>query len=166
MLFLLQPEENVTNIKAQLTNNGGFISGRVTNTSGNGIKDVRVIAQDVTKEAGIAWTDTDADGFYSIPRIPTCNAKVYFNSNRQYLNYVAEWYNDANSHASAGTVAVIFGQETTGVNAVLAPIPLVNITTTSLLNGEVAVPYEIALEATADGSSTTGALSAVLCPQD
>ena len=139
---------NVPNIKAQLTNNGGFISGRVTNTSDIGIKDVRVYAQDNTKEGAIAWTDTDANGYYTIPRIPTCNAKVYFNTNRQYLNHVAEWYNDANSHASAGTVAVTFGQETTGVNAVLAPISPFNITTTLLPNGEVAVPYEIALEAT------------------
>ena len=137
---------HLSGIDAQLLDNGGFISGRVTNTSGNGIQDVRVLAQDSTKEAAIAWTDTDADGYYTIPRIPTCNAKVYFFTDGRFLNYVSEWYNDMNSHASAGTVAVTFGQETSGINAVLAPIPPVNIATTSLPNGEVAVPYEITLE--------------------
>ncbi len=139
---------NMSGHDVQLIENGGFISGRVTNTSDNGIKDVRVFAQDNIKEGAIAWTETDADGYYTIPRIPTCNAKVYFNSDRQYLNHVAEWFNDASSHASAGLVSVTEGQETGGINAILAPIPSVNIETESLPNGEVAVPYEIALEAT------------------
>jgi photosystem II stability/assembly factor-like uncharacterized protein len=139
---------NESGVNAQLLDNGGFISGRVTNISMNGIKDVQVYAQDANKEAAIAWTWTDADGNYTIPRIPTCNAKVYFNTDLQYLNYVAEWYNDSSSHASAGTVAVTFGQETPNINAVLAAIPPVNITTTSLSNGEVAAAYEVVLEAT------------------
>jgi uncharacterized repeat protein (TIGR02543 family) len=138
---------DLTGVNAQLVENGGFISGRVTNNSGGGIKNVRVIAQDAAREMGIAWTDTDADGYYTIPRIPTCSAKVFFNTNGQYLNYVSEWYNDANSHDSAGTVAVTENQETPNINAVLAAIPPVNITTASLPGGEVVSPYEAIIEA-------------------
>jgi photosystem II stability/assembly factor-like uncharacterized protein len=139
---------DISGIDAQLVDNGGFISGRVTNMSGHGIKDVRVLAQDITKEAAIAWADTNADGYYRIPRIPTCQAKVKFDTDRNYLNYVTEWHNGMNSHANAGTVDVFFDQETPNINAVPAPVPSVNITTTALSNGEVAVPYNAVLEVT------------------
>ncbi len=139
---------NVSGIDAQLLDNGGFISGRVTNTSGNGIKDVRVLAQDNTIKGAIAWTDTDSDGYYTIPRVPTCNAKVFFNADLQYLNFVSEYYNDKSTYSSADSVAVTFDMETPNINAILTSIPPVNITTTSLSNGEVAAAYDVALEAT------------------
>jgi len=142
------PGADLTNIKAQLTNNGGFITGRVTDMSGNGVKDVQVIAQDAALEAAISWTISDSDGYYTIPRIPTCQAKVCFDADLNFLNYVSEWYDNSSTHAGAGTVAVTFGQTTPGINAVLAPIPPVDITTTSLSNGEVAAPYEAILGVT------------------
>jgi photosystem II stability/assembly factor-like uncharacterized protein len=154
---------NKTDINAKLTNNGGFISGRVTDMSGNGIKDIQVVAQDASIEAAMSWTLSDNDGYYTLPRIPTCNAKVFFDADLNFLNYSSEWYNDSSTHAGAATVAVTFSQETTGIDAILASIPPVNIMTTSLSNGEVAAPYEVALEAAGgrefyDWSLISGAL--------
>ncbi|UCE41771.1 MAG: carboxypeptidase regulatory-like domain-containing protein, partial [Candidatus Aminicenantes bacterium] len=139
-------------INAQLESGAGSITGRATNSSGVGIEGVVVQSIDSTKEvmfAGSAWTDSE--GFYTINHMTDGDVKIYFNADYHplyYVPYVSEYYNDKNAYVNADPVPTALGQTTSGINAVLAPIPPVNITTTSLPNGEVAVPYEVALEAT------------------
>ena len=100
--------EETANINAQL-GYGGTISGTVTDAvSGLPIANVTVSARD---EANIAINSrvTNADGQYTIYRVPACNVKLYFNAGT--TGYVSEWYNDKASFATADLVPVTADQE-------------------------------------------------------
>jgi protocatechuate 3,4-dioxygenase beta subunit len=135
----------VPNINASLAALGGSIAGRVTNELGAGIAGVTVQAQDVSRAAGIYSGATDADGYYSIGRVPPGQAKVFFNADAAYLNYVSEYYSDKSGHGGADTVSVATGEMTPGINAVLATRPGLAVTTASLPGGTIASAYSAQL---------------------
>ena len=139
--------QTISGIDAQLADNGGFISGWVIDVSGAGIEGVWVYARDSIKQGMIAGDETDADGYFTIPRIPTCQAKVHFNTDLNYLNFVSEYYDNKSSFENADLVAATLGETTENINAALAPIPVLAITTSSLPSGQLAVPYNASLQA-------------------
>jgi len=136
----------VTGINGQLTDSGGSISGRVTDGT-LGIVDVWVTVRDSTKQTNVAAIATLADGTYTISCIPAGEVKVYFNTDLPFLNYVSEYYNDRSTFATAHSVPVTLGQTTSGIDSVLSAGPPLSITTASLPNGEMGVPYSTSLQA-------------------
>ena len=139
--------QTITDINAQLADNGGFISGKVTVDGSIGIENVRILVYDSAKKAVISSGMTGPDGSYSVPRIPTCQAKVFFDADLGYLNYASEYYNDQSLFDNATPVPATLGQTFPGVEAVLAPRPALAITTTSLPSGEMGVSYTTSLQA-------------------
>jgi hypothetical protein len=118
----------------------------VTDTNGFGIEGVLVAARDDTQNFTIAYSVTDADGNYTVPRMPTDKIKVFFNA--YYTGYVSEWYNNEDSFETAQLVTTNAGKTTANINAVLDKIPDLTITTPSLPDGELGVEYSATLEAT------------------
>ena len=100
-------------INAQLAE-GGIISGRVTDVSGNGIEDISV----QVNYLNIVNTFTDSDGNYSVGGMSSGQYKIFFRSFQK--NYVPEWYNDKASFDTAEQVTVTIGQTTSGIDAQLA----------------------------------------------
>jgi hypothetical protein len=80
------------------------------------------------------------DFSYAIPRIPACQAKVYFNADFNSLNYASEWYNNKRSYELANTASIIQEATTSGIDADLAGRSPISITTTELSNGTVKLP--------------------------
>jgi|GEM_PF-1013610 len=132
---------NVTGIDGVLSNETGLITGRVTNGSGLPVEGVTVAAQDASLAAVCYSTTTDADGRYTLRRMPTAPFKVFFNPNPAYLNYLAEYYNDKGGHGDADAVEVTVGNTTSGIDAVLAERPALAVTTESLGAGELGAAY-------------------------
>lgn len=136
------------NIDAVLADNGGRIEGRVENSNGQGIGGVQVVAYDSTIQAQISFAYTDANGYYSVPRIPTCFVKLAFSTDDNKLPYLSEFYNDSPSYAGAEPVSVVLGQTTTLLlDVVLSDRTNLSVTSTSLPNGDVGTPYSQALVA-------------------
>lgn len=91
----------------------GSISGRVTDVlTGLPISDVTVEAVNLSIE-----TKTDAGGRYRLANVPAGDRYVLFDSDR----YAYEYYVDAPRMFLAQTVKVVAGEETTGIDAALAP---------------------------------------------
>jgi len=111
--------QTTSGIDAQLAE-GGYISGRVTDSSGMvGIAEVSVQICDLSQN----WyngTSTNSDGYYTIQGISAGDYKIVFRTNSTPGNYLEEWYNDKNSFESADAVSVTAGQTTTGIDAQLA----------------------------------------------
>jgi hypothetical protein len=105
------------NINAQLAG-GGIISGRVTNSSGSGIANVVVSANDLNFNL-IRYGQTDANGNYSIQGLPTGSHKIFFSTSSAGY-YVGEWYNDKAPKNEADQVSVTVGQTTSKIDAMLA----------------------------------------------
>lgn len=124
----------------------GTITGTVTNGLGAPIAGVTVIAQDAALAAGYYSTLTDAAGHYTLRRLPTCQAKVWFNADTGRLVYLSEFYNDKGDHGIADLVDVTVGETTSGIDAVLAEQPALTVTTELLAIGELAVPYNSTME--------------------
>ena len=95
----------VTGIDAELSDASVTVTGRVTNGSGAGIAGIEVIAQDTGRLSAYSSGMTDGEGYYSIPRLPTCQTKVLFNADRSYLNYANEYYNDKAEYGTADAVS-------------------------------------------------------------
>ena len=91
-----------------------------------------VVAQDTAIPTAFHSTVTDADGNYTLRRMPTCQAKVWFNADAGYLNYFSEYHNDKGDHGSADAVNVTAGETTSGIDAVLAEQPALSVTTGGL----------------------------------
>jgi hypothetical protein len=105
------------NISAQL-GGGGIISGRVTNTTGNGIANVNVSVNDLSNNY-VKGGLTDANGYYSAQGLAAGTYKVAFYP-PQGSYYVSQWYNGKADQASADPVSVTVGATTGGINAQLA----------------------------------------------
>jgi hypothetical protein len=99
---------------------GGSVSGRVTNSTGTlGIANVEVQICDLNGY----WhpgTNTDNDGYYTLKGLPGGDYKIEFRAHWVPGNYVSEWYNDQDSFDNADPVTVTVGQTTTGIDAQLA----------------------------------------------
>jgi len=137
----------VPGIDAELDEECGWITGRVTDGFDAGIAGVTVVAQDMARTPAYTTAVTDGDGNYRLTRLPTCQTKIFFNADIAYLNYANEYHNDKGDHGSADAVAVTVGETTANINAVLAARPALTVTTGSLPNGELGVAYSAALGA-------------------
>jgi protocatechuate 3,4-dioxygenase beta subunit len=108
--------QTVGNIDAQLME-GGIITGRVTDGSGNGITGVSIEIRDATNYTFI-WAGTDGSGYYTAQGVPAGNWRVFFRAS-QSSNFVSEYYNDKLIQTSADLVNVIAGQTTANIDAQL-----------------------------------------------
>ena len=131
----------LTDVNAELSDVMATITGRVTKPGGGGIENVIVVAYDATRAAPLGSAATNAAGDYSISGLPTGSVKVQFDADKPYLAYLSEYYIDSASHGAASLVAVTAGETTSGIDAVLADVPALGVTTVSLPGGELAVPY-------------------------
>ncbi len=95
----------------------GFISGKVTNSDGQGIYNVYVGACN-SNSSSCSASVTAPDGSYTIKGLPTDSYSVYFNPDGSA--YFGQWYNNKSSQSSADKVSVIVPNTTAGINAVLA----------------------------------------------
>jgi len=96
---------------------GGIISGRVTDSLGNGLLNVDVYAWGLTGNV-LGYIGTDSSGYYTLEGIRPGNCKVSFETYGQ-INYISEFYNDKSDWGSADTVSVTAGQTTNLPDAVL-----------------------------------------------
>ncbi|MCX6583459.1 MAG: carboxypeptidase regulatory-like domain-containing protein [Candidatus Aminicenantes bacterium] len=99
---------------------GGIMSGRVTDTGGNGIANVHVSVRNAYSNGQYKYKYTDGSGNYTIQGIPASLCKVYFNTDSTTASYVPEWYNDKTDSYYAQIFTVTPGQTFSGINAVLA----------------------------------------------
>jgi protocatechuate 3,4-dioxygenase beta subunit len=99
---------------------GGIMSGRVTDTGGNGIANVRVSVRNAYNNGQFKYKNTDGSGNFTIQGIPASLCKVYFNTDSTSASYVSEWYNDKTDPYYAQIFTVTPGQTFSGINAVLA----------------------------------------------
>ena len=107
-----------TTVDAQLAAYPRLISGTVTDAQGRGLDGVEV---SLYRNVGRSWTwvndvGTDADGLYDVP----VTAGEYRLSFTEYDNRLREWWNDAETLATATSVVVAAGADRTGINAQLA----------------------------------------------
>ena len=112
------------NIDAQL-DPGGSIAGKVTNQAGIGIKSLSVSAYDLNHNS-MNSEQTDTNGNYVIPGLPTGEYKVYisgFSSCSTGECYSSEWYDDKHSFDLANSVPVVVNQTTPNIDAVLSNCP-------------------------------------------
>jgi photosystem II stability/assembly factor-like uncharacterized protein/protocatechuate 3,4-dioxygenase beta subunit len=146
--IIVGADQTISGINAQLLQNGGFISGHVTDNLARGIPGVVVYVRDGIKQGTVSSIETGADGNYSVPRIPSGDVKAYFDADYNRFGVASEYYNDKPSHAAADLVQGVLGQTTPNINSVLAPIPALSIGTASLPNAEIGGTYNAALQAT------------------
>lgn len=105
--------EITSGIDAALTA-GGIVTGHVTDTSGDPLESIFVSA----RTAGGTWVGgsvTDSSGSYVIQRLGTAEFKIRFDG----WGFVPEWFDNKPSLESADLVAVVAGQTTAGLDAVL-----------------------------------------------
>ena len=100
---------------------GGSISGHVTNSSGDPLANVSVSAQTLPCCSGPSgFASTDAAGNYKINGLPTGNYQVQFTpSFGGSSGLLGEYYNNTTTAAQANPVAVVAGADTPAINASL-----------------------------------------------
>ncbi|MCP4215288.1 MAG: hypothetical protein GY765_11565, partial [bacterium] len=95
---------------------GGGVSGRMTDAGGNGVPNARVDVFNTDYDY-LAGAVTDENGDYNVNGIPQGLCKINFSGSSG--NYLSEWYNDKADFDHADTVMVTVGQTVT-INAQLA----------------------------------------------
>jgi len=107
--------QTTSNINAQLEQGGG-ISGRVIDGSGNGIYRalVKVFNANFSQ---ITSRMTDYDGYYTIGGIPGGSYRIWFDG--YFCGYASEWYNDKINFYSGDALTVTAGPTIGGINAQL-----------------------------------------------
>ena len=88
---------------------GGSISGHVTDSSGAGLANVSVSAQTATCCGTGGFASTDANGNYTISGLPAGNYQVQFTA-PSGSGLVSEYYNNTTNSSTATPVAVTVGQ--------------------------------------------------------
>ncbi len=122
-------ENTTANINAQLQlQEGGKISGRVMDSNGKGIKNIEVRAHDATNQNAFGYAISDADGRYTITSILSGSYKIHFEDGL-YDNfyYDSEWYNDKTSFQAADAMAVVPGETTEILDAVLIKKKIIDV---------------------------------------
>jgi len=102
---------------------GGTISGRVTNESGTGLKDVRVriFSADTKEYYNNHNVMTDRNGYYTLTNVHPGQVLVFFAANEIIGgNYLSEFYNDKSAIETADALDVAPGGFYPNINAVLA----------------------------------------------
>jgi protocatechuate 3,4-dioxygenase beta subunit len=105
--------QTTSGVDAQL-DEGGMITGTVTDKNGVGLESITVSAWDLNNNC-IDYTYTNAAGFYTLYKLFSGNYKIQFYDS----NYFPEWYNDKDSFDSADSVSVSEGQTTIDINVQL-----------------------------------------------
>jgi uncharacterized protein YegP (UPF0339 family) len=108
---------STTGIDAVLSETGG-IKGKVSESSGNGIPDVRVCAFYLTGDYAGCWS-TDSSGDYELSHLKEGSYKLRFDAAYTSGMYALEWYNDKDSEEVADLISVSPGNFTSGIDAVL-----------------------------------------------
>jgi hypothetical protein len=113
------------NINAQL-GSGSAISGRVTNSLGQGIENVAVNVYNTSNE-WVCDAYTDLNGDYTAYGLRTGTYKIYFEADFAVVDdlclsnpYQSEWYNDKADFNSATPVTVTAPDTTRNINAQLS----------------------------------------------
>jgi hypothetical protein len=105
-------------INAQLEM-AGKISGRVTDSSGNGVENIPVNVYDFNFQfINGTWIDTGSSGYYSV-KVPAGTWKVAFFATQSTGFYLDEWYNNKKTFDTADGVTVVAGQITSNIDAQL-----------------------------------------------
>jgi len=97
----------------------GSISGRVTDSVGVGIGNIRVevyvygLADN--SDGYQSYSSTDAQGYYTISGLSDGSYVLHF-TDYDLVRYFDEWYNDKSTYATANPVAVTGGGTTPGIN--------------------------------------------------
>ncbi len=134
-LVAVPPGATIYNINATPAT-GGSISGTVTGTtSPSGVAGTIITIYDAG-DSVVGEVVTDSGGGYSYANLPTGSYKVRFSRDQQSCSTVA-WYNAKNDSITATQVAVIAGQERTGINALLPTGKLLG----TLLNADTGKPF-------------------------
>ena len=112
--------ENKKEINAEL-NEGGKISGTVTNTSKVGLEGIEVVAFQAGGEEFIGeYSSTEAGGKYTVVGLPKGSYTVeFYPENRFELNLVPQYYKEVSFAKEATSVVVAEGATTTGIDAKL-----------------------------------------------
>jgi hypothetical protein len=123
-LVPISPRETTSGKNAQLDTRG-IVTGRVTDSSDNGLRGVVVSAYDTIQSTVPLLTSavTDADGNYSLGRLFTMTSRICFTPPNTSL-YRSEFYDDKSAFAAADGVSVTSGQTTTGIDAALGLKPV------------------------------------------
>lgn len=113
----------LTNINAELERLA-VIKGKVTNSSGNPVADVTVMAEAAPTAPDFMWSErqqayTDATGAYTLTSLYADVYRIAFRD-QQYKRYSSEYYNDVYDPAAATPLTVTFNSTTTNINAQLA----------------------------------------------
>ena len=101
---------------------GGQIRGRVTDGSGNPVSGIQVIPYDAASNRylGVSGGLTIANGTYSLV-VRAGQTKVCFDTSVNPASGLrSQFFNNQNSHDTAGTVTVVKDQTTPNIDAVLA----------------------------------------------
>ncbi|MFC2160732.1 carboxypeptidase regulatory-like domain-containing protein [Acidobacteriota bacterium] len=146
-IVFVSPGQTLSDVNAEISENGGTISGRITDSSDIGIEHIRVYAYDETVRGMISQGFTDENGDFTVGRLPTCNTKLYFDADYTRTNFYSEYYFDSNTYEDAFPVAVIEDQDTGGINVILSERTPLNIVTSTLSSGTVAQPFNAVIEA-------------------
>jgi protocatechuate 3,4-dioxygenase beta subunit len=135
---------------------GGAVSGRVTDSSGNGLANVLVSTFDPsTPGYGPYVALTQLDGTYTVAGLAAGSYQVCFHSQpdsgTSSTGYLDECYDDQPPHTSSGTpVAVSLGQASAGVDAELALAGAITGQVTDASNASVT---GVGIEAWVSGAS-------------
>jgi protocatechuate 3,4-dioxygenase beta subunit len=109
----------VRTMNAQLVA-GATISGRVTNSAGEGIDSVQVMTYSTTTESWLgASAFTDEQGYYTLKGVQAGGVKVKFDASQAPTSYDSKWSNDKYSFLLADVLNLTVGQTRTLVNASL-----------------------------------------------
>lgn len=130
-LIPVSPDETIQNINAQLTT-GGQITGRVTDSQGNGLGGVDVIVYAHLPSniySQVSDAVTNANGDYAAGGLDTGQYVVGFF--HQQFQYHFEYYNDKQSYLDADDIAVSVGQVTANIDAQLADRHIINLSQTA-----------------------------------
>ncbi|MFE6963775.1 carboxypeptidase regulatory-like domain-containing protein [Agromyces sp. NPDC057679] len=147
--------EAVTGIDAELERGAG-LSGRVTDADGLGASFATVEAYSADGDL-IGENRADVQGGYRFEGLPTGDVKLRFVPSPEWVpGYLAEWWQDAGSAASASGIAVAAGTETAGIDAELNRVGTVSVELpTPELSGAARVGETLTAlaQATTDGVS-------------
>lgn len=95
----------------------GTIRGTVTDGSDRPLAGVAVTVTDTDQETRYFGTETDADGHYEVGRLTTDDYVVLFNGYAAGMG--AEYWSNAPTRTTATPVAVVSGEDDTGIDAAL-----------------------------------------------
>jgi hypothetical protein len=114
--FAVTDGQTLTGYSAALAP-GGTITGTVTNAAGDPVPNVSVFLESPTGGFG-GSADTNSAGAYTVDQLAAGQYDVDFTPSAG--NYLAQWWNDQPTQATANSVALTTGSTAAGIDAQLA----------------------------------------------